>query len=416
MLKTPIARGVALATLGATLAIPTMAQAAFLEDSKASLELRNFYHNSDNRQDGAPQSKAEEWGQGFILNFQSGYTEGTVGFGVDAIGLLGLKLDSSPDRTGTGLLPTNDDGYAPDDYGRIGGAAKARISKTTLKVGEMIPKLPTILPSDSRLLPQTFRGGMLTSEEIQGLTASFGRMTETSLRSEAGFADMEMSNGGAGGVASDKFDFASLKYQWNKELTTSYDYGNLDKNYKQHIFNVIHVLPLGEKQSLKSDIRYARSTDDGNTNVDNKAFGAMFTYSLGGHSFGAAYQDMSGNTGYPYLSGGDAFLVNYVMIDPTFADPNERSYQLRYDYNFAALGVPGLTFMTRYLKGEDIGANRNGKEWERNTDIGYVVQNGSLKNLGVKLRNGTYRGDNANGSRKEIDQTRFIVSYTIPLM
>ena len=44
------------------------------------------------------------------------------------------------------------------------------------------------------------------------------------------------------------------------------------------------------------------------------------------------------------------------------------------------------------------------------------MQKGSLKNLGVKLRNGTYRGDNANGSRKEIDQTRFIVSYTIPLM
>ena len=38
MLKTPIARGVALATLGATLAIPTMAQAAFVEDTKAGLE------------------------------------------------------------------------------------------------------------------------------------------------------------------------------------------------------------------------------------------------------------------------------------------------------------------------------------------------------------------------------------------
>ncbi|WP_181298733.1 OprD family porin [Pseudomonas sp. Q2-TVG4-2] len=413
MLKTPIARGVALATLGATLAIPTMAQAAFIEDSKANLELRNFYFNGDNRQDGASQSKLEEWGQGFILKYESGFTEGSVGFGVDAIGLLGLKLDSSPDRTGTGLLPTNDDGYAPDDYGRIGGAAKARISKSTLKVGEMIPKLPTILPSDSRLLPQTFRGGMLTSQEIDGLTVNLGRMTETSSRSEAGFADLGMSSAGStGGVASDKFDFAGLKYQWNKQLTTSYDYGNLDKNYKQHIFNLVHVLPLGEKQSFKSDIRYAHSTDDGNTNVDNKAFGAMFTYSLGGHAFGAAYQDMSGNTGYPYIAGGDAFLVNYVMIDPTFADPDETSWQLRYDYNFAAMGVPGLTFMTRYLKGTDTGTGAgNGSEWERDTDIGYVMQSGALKNLGVKLRNGTYRGEG-----REVDQTRFIVSYTIPLM
>jgi hypothetical protein len=95
--------------------------------------------------------------------------------------------------------------------------------------------------------------------------------------------------------------------------------------------------------------------------------------------------------------------------------PSKR-WAVRYDYNFAAVGIPGLTFMTRYVKGEDIGADGNGKEWERDTDIGYVMQSGALKNLGIKLRNGTYRGDNANGSRKEIDQTRFIVSYTIPLM
>ena len=414
MLKTPIARGVALATLGATLAIPSIAQAEFIKDSKANVELRNFYHNSDNRQPGASQSKAEEWGQGFIFNYESGFTEGTVGFGVDAIGLLGLKLDSSPDRTGTGLLPVDNSGRAPDDYGHIGGAAKARISKTTLKVGEMIPKLPTILPSDSRLLPQTFRGGMLTSQEIDNLTFAVGRMTENSLRSEAGFDDMRMN--GLDSVDSDHFDFASFKYKWNDQLTTSYDYGNLEDIYKQHIVNLIHVMPLGEKQSFKSDIRYARSTDDGDVNVDNKAFGAMFTYSLGGHAFGAAYQRMSGETAYPYIQGGDAYLVNYAMIDPTYADQDEKSWQVRYDYNFAAIGVPGLTFMTRYIKGTDAGNAGNGKEWERNTDIGYIVQNGTLKNLGVKLRNGTYRGETAGGASREIDQTRFIVSYTIPLM
>ena len=50
------------------------------------------------------QHKAEEWAQGFLLRYESGFTEGPLGFGVDALGLLGVKLDSSPDRTGTGLL------------------------------------------------------------------------------------------------------------------------------------------------------------------------------------------------------------------------------------------------------------------------------------------------------------------------
>ena len=34
-----------------------------------------------------------EWGQGFIGNFSSGFTQGTVGFGVDAFGLYALRLD-----------------------------------------------------------------------------------------------------------------------------------------------------------------------------------------------------------------------------------------------------------------------------------------------------------------------------------
>src|SRR5690606_2023651 len=91
--------------------LPHLSQAGeggFIEDASASLTARNYYFSRDFSDTVGPsrQSKAEEWAQGFILNFRSGYSAGTVGFGVDAIGLLGIKLDSSPDRAGTGLLPT----------------------------------------------------------------------------------------------------------------------------------------------------------------------------------------------------------------------------------------------------------------------------------------------------------------------
>ena len=75
-----------------------------MADSNAGLEARNFYFNRDFRQDSASQSKQEEWAQGFLLRYESGFTEGAVGVGVDAIGMLGLKLDSSADRSGSGLL------------------------------------------------------------------------------------------------------------------------------------------------------------------------------------------------------------------------------------------------------------------------------------------------------------------------
>ncbi len=413
MLKSPkpLAAAIAVAALGA--GMPGVVMAEFLADSKATLELRNFYLNSDYRQEGANQSKRDEWAQGFLLNFESGFTEGPVGFGVDAIGLVGVKLDSGPDRQNTGLLPVGDD-KAPDEYSQLGATAKARYSKTTLRVGTLLPKLPTVLPNDSRLLPQTFRGGMLTSKEIDGLTLHAGRLTQNSLRNTSANEDMLVAGKGiSGGQASDKFDFASASYRWSDNLTTAYNYGHLDQNYRQHIFNLSHVLPLGDKQAFKSDLRFARSTEAGNTNVDNDAFGAKFTYELGGHGFGVAYQAMNGETGFPHLNGTNSYLVNYVMISADFASPGEKSWQLRYDYDFAAMGIPGLTFMTRYLRGDDFDGpgGRSGHEWERNTDIGYVFQKGALKNFGVKLRNGTYRS-----TGNDIDQTRFILSYTLPLL
>ncbi|MNP21648.1 Porin-like protein NicP precursor [compost metagenome] len=106
--------------------------------------------------------------------------------------------------------------------------------------------------------------------------------------------------------------------------------------------------------------------------------------------------------------------MNFVQIGD-FASKDEQSWQARYDYNFAAMGVPGLTFMTRYLTGDniDLGNNRpEGKEWERDTDIGYVVQSGALKNVGVKWRNATVRSTHFGS---DLDENRLILSYTLAL-
>jgi hypothetical protein len=413
MHKNPVSLGLTSAALGLSLALPGFAEADFLEDTKADLEFRNFYFNSDYRQDGASQSKRDEWAQGLLLNVESGFTEGTLGFGVDAMALLGLKLDSSPDRRNTGLLPVGDD-KAPDDYSRGGVTAKARLAKSVLRVGTLLPKLPTVLPNDGRLLPQTFRGAQLTSKDLADMTVNVGRLTANTERNDSGHEDIEAeAKGLKGGRPSDKFDFASASYNWSKALTTSYNYGGLENNYKQHIVTLLHNSALGESQSIKSDLRYARSLKEGNTNIDNTALGARFTYNISGHGFGIAYQKMNGDTGFPHLAGTDSFLVNYVMISPDFANPDERSWQARYDYDFAALGLPGLSFMTRYLKGDNFARGREeGTEWERNTDIAYVFQSGALKNLELKWRNGSYRSNGGNN----IDQNRVIVSYTLPLL
>ncbi len=417
MRKTSLALAVAAGTLG--LSLSQVANAEFIKDSKASLEARNFYFNRDFRQDGASQSKREEWAQGFILRLDSGYTEGTVGFGLDTIGMLGFKLDSGGGTAGSDLLVPDRSGGSQDYTSDLAVAAKAKLSKTSLRVGSMQFKNMAIASSDSRLTPQVFKGGQLISQEIDGLTLDGGYVREVNNRNSDDFEDLSMTAGGKRGITftdgnlTDSFQFLGGTYQLNKALTAAYYYSNLEDLYKQNSFNLVHTLPLGEGQSLKTDLRYARSTDDGHSNVDNKALGAMVTYGLGGHKFGLGYQKMSGDTGFAYLATStDPFLVNYVQISD-FANKDETSWQARYDYNFASLGVPGLTFMTRYLSGDnvDLGAAGDGKEWERDTELMYVFQEGALKNFGVRWRNAMVRSDFTN----DIDENRLILSYTLPL-
>lgn len=101
------------------------------------------------------------------------------------------------------------------------------------------------------------------------------------------------------------------------------------------------------------------------------------------------------------------------MFNGNFSNADERSWQVRYDYNFAALGVPGLLAMVRYGHGENAttAAGRNGKEWERDTEVNYTFQSGALKNLNIRLNNAT----NRRSFNSDFDQTRLIVSYPLSL-
>jgi hypothetical protein len=408
----------ALASAAALAGFSPLSQAAFFEDSSATFETRNMYFNRDYR-DGtsAQQSKRDEWAQGFMLNLKSGYTDGTVGFGVDALGMMGVKLDSSPDRTGTGLLPT-DDGRAVDEYSKLGLTGKMKISASELKIGTLIPELPILKPNDGRILPQTFEGGMLTSKEIKNLTFTGGRLDKAKDRDSTDFEDIALNNKNsrfAGTVAGDHFDFGGLDYKFTDKITGSYHFAQLGEVYNQHFLGLIASQPFGPG-TFGTDLRFAISDDQGEARggkIDNKSLNGLVSYALSGHKLSAGYQHMSGDSAFPYVDGADPYLVNFVQIND-FAGAEERSWQARYDFDFVTLGVPGLTFMSRYVSGDNIKLKNGdeGKEWERNSEIKYVVQSGALKDVAVRLRNATYR---SNYSARDADEVRLLVSYSVAL-
>jgi feruloyl esterase len=401
-----------------TLSVATFADAEIIKDSKAKLDLRNFYMNRDLRDTNAPQSKAEEWAQGYLFRVESGYSEGPVGFGLDLMGFMGMKLDSSHDRFGTGLLKGDSNRNAKDEYSEAGFLAKARWSKTDIKVGTQEPLLPPLVRNDTRLLPQTFRGASLNTRDIKDLNINVARYDRVNYRDSTNNEEMTVKQSGGRNIilgqqkTSDEFVLGGGSYQLNPELTASYYYSELNGIYKQHYGSIVHNLTLGSGQSFKTDLRFARSMDDGSSNIDNDAFGAQFSYKTGGNVFSAAYQQLTGDTGFAQVNGTDNSLVNQSQLGD-FGGQNEHSWQFRHDYDFAALGVPGLTIMNRYFIGDH--ANRirqgEGRSWERNMILSYVIQSGPLKDVALSWRNGITRSN----FNSDVDENRLIITYSVPL-
>ncbi|WP_242489292.1 MULTISPECIES: OprD family porin [unclassified Pseudomonas] len=383
-------------------------------DSHASFETRNVYFNRDFRNGpSTQQSKREEWAQGLMFNFESGYTPGMLGFGLDLLGMVGVRLDSSPDRAGSGLLPVRSDGRAAREYGKLGVTAKVRLSKTELKAGALIPVLPTLRPQDGMILPQTFRGALVVSQDLPGMVLTAGQLDRVKGRNDTSYEPIALNNKNnrfATNAQGAHLNMLGVERQLSDTLKVSYHYAALSDVYDQHYLGLTDTRPMAGG-TVSSDLRFFSSESQGAAKagkISNQSLNGLFGYAADGHKISVGYQAMIGNNAFPYIEGSDAYLVNYAQIGD-FAEAQERSRQVRYDYDFEHSGIPGLTFMSRYIDGDHAQvASSRGAEWERDTEVKYVIQSGTFKDLALRLRNASYR----SSFSRDADETRILLTYT----
>lgn len=400
--------------------------AGFIDDGKGNVELRNFYFDRDFHGDSATQSRRKEWAQGFTLKLQSGFTPGPVGFGLDAVGMLGIKLDSSADRSGTGLLPRGADKRAVDEYSKAIGTFKAKFSQTEARVGGLSPQLPLLASNNSRLFAQWFNGAQLVSKDVDTFTFTFLKADSTKLRDSTDFEDLTaMAQQGAysTSVTSNRLYYAGVDYQPLKNLTLSVHTSQLENLFQRNFAGFKYKIGVGPGEAF-TEWRYFSAKQQGRDllgKVDNRTLSTNVGYSIKGHTLSGGYQKVSGDTAYAYVGGTDTYLFSEQQIS-TFSLENERAWMMRYDYDFAVLGVPGLTFNVRYVKGDQVdpqhissvkgralnAAGGEGEEWERTTDLSYVVQSGTFKNVALRWRNAKMHSNFADAA----DENRIIVGYT----
>lgn len=413
----------------------------FISDAKANLTFRTFGFRNDNLDGTDDPSRTEEWAQGLALKFQSGYTPGRIGYGLDALWLAGLTLDSGQGRhVGSSMIPS-DGGRAAETWARFAPTFKARLSSTELRYGALVPQLPVLVANDGRVLPQTFEGLQVTSQWIDQLRLTGGKITRAVGRGSTDRTGLSI----AGGTRqSDAFYYGGADWAVNDTLKIQYYFARLDDYYTQQFLGAVHHLPLGEAKELVTDVRsfstassganssatgrnsgYTVSgyTPNGTGEVDNRTWSISSEYRNGGHALMLGYQAVSSGSNFVQPNQGSledkgaGGASTYLLTDrfiQGFNRAGERTVFAQYGFDFAAVGVFGLKASLMYLKGvgaDTLGAD-SASEWERDLAVDYVIQSGSFKGLGLGWRNALSHSDLSRNQ----DLNRVFMTYDIPLM
>ncbi|CAM5425348.1 MULTISPECIES: OprD family porin [Pseudomonas] len=410
----------------------------FIEDSSLTVLNRNYYFNREHRNgESSPTGNgySEAWANAIITKFESGFTQGTIGVGVDAFAMIGIKLDTGGGRNGGrssfDVLPVNSNGEARDEYTKVGGAAKIRAFDTVVKVGDVFPSTPVVAAGDSRLLPESFTGVTATNTSIEGLTVQGGRLHAMSQPVSSNMRD-NFATFYAGPVNSPWAGYFGGDYNLNKNVTLSLYSSRLKDVWNQYYAGTGVNYSLSNELSVFGGLNYYKAVDEGKKllgDFDNNIWSGKVGVKYGAHTLALSHQRNNGNNDFDYLRQSDSIFLDNSIQYSDFNSPKERSWMVRYDLDMTSYGVPGLSFMTRYGRGTDADySNANTtymrrdadgnpltdqKRWERDIEVKYVVQTGTLKDMSFRLRQANTR---ATTFESDLDEVRVIIEYPLAIL
>ncbi|MFK5735299.1 OprD family porin [Pseudomonas urmiensis] len=369
----------------------------------------------------------DNWVQGTILNYSSGFTQGTVGFATEvaAYNAIALERGRAAIAGPNNRTLTHSDGDPVGQWSKAGLAnIKARISNTTLTVGRQSLDTPMIAYIGNRALPSSFQGVSLHSAEFDNLSFDLGSFDRVSPRTEQSLSKFR-SEYGAAGVETDRASTAGVNYQPFKSLTTSLYATKVDDFWNQYYFGANHVLGDSAVLSLTTGLNYYKTVDEGSKkmgDIDNDTYSLSFGLTHQAHTLTASWQQVNGNEYFDYLHETNGiYLANSLLSD--FNGPNEKSLQLSYVLNMAPYGVPGLKFNLYNARGWGIDGthyrgnayNVRGMDGETHYEWGigtsYAVQSGPLKDTSIRATYTAHRASKAQADGS-LDELRIVT--TIP--
>ncbi|NLD36063.1 MAG: OprD family porin [Desulfatiglans sp.] len=372
-----------------------------LKEGKASGQFRTYFFQRDYD----TRNTREDIATGGMVYYNSGELYG-ISLGLAFYTGQGMGLNDD-DKDVYGLLDRGANGDH-ENFTVLGEAyIKAAFSDTTLKLGRQELELPWVNTDDNRLTPQSTNAYTITNNSINVLELLFSYITRMRGKASESFVSMtEYAD-----IPADKHVAAfGLTYKGISDLEIqAWNF------HAEDFINNIYMKAIYSGETYKGLAwhlagQYLKQDDTGDSlggMVDTYMYGLEAGIKKHGLSFSLAVSDIGDNDiFYPW---GHDFMVSAIVNDLYQAEGKGWMATLAYD--FAEVGIPGLTSKIVYadMDTPDSGRNASTDVTEKDITLTYKFK-GLLEGLGIRTRYGIIGQDESIGG-EDYNDLRIQLTY-----
>ena len=380
----------------------------FWRDTQLNLHPRVYYF--DRSRENADNSEALAYGG--WLDWNSGLWRDRLQ--LNATLFTTQRAYGPEDKDGTLLLKEGQNGFTV--LGEANVELKFR-QDISAKLYRQSFNLPYLNRNDSRMVPNTFEAYTLVKRPEHNWPFILSHVRQMKRRDRDDFISMSEAAGFKG--TEEPLTMGAVRYDFTDDInigaTTQYAWEFMNTFYAE--FNGVWQFEGDWALRLGGQYTDQRSVgDEIGGNFDTRVYGGKVAASHRGATLTLAFSSTDDGAGIRNPYGGYPGYLS-LMIE-SFNRADEDAWLVGASYDFAEIGLPGLSSFVNYARGDtpDSGSNASPDQHELDITVDYRFQSRALKGLWLRARAAFVDQDNDVDGTGDVEDIRMILNYDLPIL
>ena len=382
--------------------------APFWRDTGLLLHPRVYYF--DRQRDNADDSVALAYGG--WLAYDSGWWRDR--FKLNASVYTTQRAYGPDDKDGTLLLRQGQQGFTVLGKANVELKFSEAVSATLYRQSFNLPYLNR---NDSRMVPNTFEAYTLTKRPLDDWALIVSQVTQMKRRERDDF--ISMSEAAGFNDRDEPLTMAGVRYDFSDDINI----GAISQ-YAWEFMNTFYseanaVWNFADDWALRLAGQYTDQRSVGDEiggDFDTYVYGGKLAASYRSATLTLAFSSTDNGAGIRNPFGGYPGYLNLMIA--AFNRADEDAWLAGASYDFARIGVPGLSSFINYARGNtpDRGGNASPDQWEFDFTVDYRVQSDLLEGLWLRARAAFLDQDDDVSGGGDVRDYRVILNYDLPIL